>query len=445
MPQRADSLADWPNGALPAHRTPAPTRAVVLCAAARKAGNGTRLIDEFKAGWGPLLACVLGTACGILSITFYTQGIFAGPVTAEFGWSRGDFFLGFTVMQLLGLVTAPTVGTIVDRVGPRVVGIAGLVGHALMYGVLAMNPGSLALWYLSFAGLAVFAAGTLPVTWTTVINSWFFRNRGLAIGLTMAGTGIAATLAPPYVQFLLNSFGWRGAYFGIGLTALALSLPVVVVLFRLRPAAEAGDARPGAFTAWGLTRREALRSYRFWALGAALLIITLSLIGMIPNFVPFLLDSQMSPQRAAEIAGVLGIAVICGRLTAGYLVDRIWAPGVAALFFSMPVLALLMLANVETTDSVALAAAFGLGLAAGAELDLLAFLTSRYFGVLHYGAVFGGIYAFFTVGSGLAPLLYARTYDALGTYRPIMLVAAGCLVVAILLLLSLGRYPEGRR
>ena len=80
-------------------------------------------------------------------------------------------------------------------------------------------------------------------------------------------------------------------------------------------------------------------------------------------------------------------------------------------------------------------------LAAGAELDLLAFLTSRYFGVLHYGAVFGGIYAFFTVGSGLAPLLYARTYDALGTYRPIMTVAAGCLVVAILLLLSLGRYP----
>lgn len=406
--------------------------------------TGVRRIDEFKEGWGPLLACVLGTACGILAITFYTQGIFAGPVTEEFGWTRGEFFLGFTIMQLLGLITAPAIGTIVDRIGPRIVGIVGLIGHALMYGVLAMNPGSLALWYLSFAGLAVFAAGTLPITWTTVINSWFFRNRGLAIGLTMAGTGIAATLAPPFVQFLLERFGWRGAYLGIGFTALAFALPAVMLLFRMKPADESPGSGPVS-EVWGLSRPEAVRSYKFWALGAALLIITLSLIGMIPNFVPFLIDSQMAPQRAAEIAGVMGIAVIGGRLLAGFLVDRFWAPAVAAVFFAMPVMALLLLANFDTTEGVALAAGIGFGLAAGAELDLLAFLTSRYFGVRHYGAVFGGIYAFFTVGSGLAPLLYARTYDSLGTYRPIMTVAAVGLVIAIGLLLSMGRYPAARR
>jgi predicted MFS family arabinose efflux permease len=211
----------------------------------------------------------------------------------------------------------------------------------------------------------------------------------------------------------------------------------------LKPAGH-HNGKPATPQAWGLSRPQAIRSYRFWALGAALLVITLSLIGMIPNFVPFLLDSGIAPRRAAEIAGVMGIAVICGRLLAGFLVDRIWAPAVAAVFFTMPVLALLLLANFDTTENVALAAGIGMGLAAGAELDLLAFLTSRYFGVRHYGAVFGGIYAFFTVGSGLAPLLYARTYDALGTYRPIMVVAAGGLVLAIGLLLSLGRYPVTR-
>lgn len=402
--------------------------------------SGATLIDELKAGWGPLLACILGSACGILAITFYTQGLFAGPVTEEFGWSRGDFFLGFTIMQLLGLATAPVVGSIVDRIGPRKVGIAGLIGHALMYGILAINPGSLLLWYLSFAGLAVCAAGTLPITWTTVINSWFFRNRGLAIGLTMAGIGLAAALAPPYVQFMMTHIGWRGAYFGIGMTALLIALPAVLLLFRLKPADRRG-AETGPEKNWGLSRPEALRTYRFWALGTALLVITLSLIGMIPNFVPFLLDSGTAPARAAEIAGVMGIAVICGRLLAGFLVDRFWAPAVAALFFALPVFALLMLANFDISDKVALAAGIGMGLAAGAELDLLAFLTSRYFGVRHYGAVFGGIYAFFTVGSGLAPLLYARTYDVLGTYRPIMTVAAGGLMLAIGLLISLGRYP----
>ena len=347
-------------------------------------------------------------------------------------------------MQLLGLLTAPAIGTIVDRIGPRTVGIAGLIGHALMYGVLAINPGSLAIWYLSFAGLAVCAAGTLPITWTTVVNSWFLRNRGLAIGMTMAGIGLAAALAPPYVQYLLEHFGWRGAYFGIGVTALIIALPMVVWLFRMKPA----DTAPGNSPVpelWGLSRPEAIRTYKFWALGAALLIITLCLIGMIPNFVPFLLDAGMPAQRAAEIAGVMGIAVICGRLLAGFLVDRFWAPAIAAVFFAMPVMALLLLANFNATDSVALVAGIGLGLAAGAELDLLAFLTSRYFGVRHYGAVFGGIYAFFTVGSGLAPLMYARTFDALGTYRPIMVVAAVGLLFAIALLLSMGRYPDARR
>lgn len=363
-------------------------------------------------------------------------------MTEEFGWSRGQFFLGFTIMQLMGLLTAPTIGSVVDRIGPRKVAIAGLIGHAAMYVALSLNTGSVALFYFTFAGLAVFAAGTLPVTWTTVINGWFHDNRGLAIGLTMAGIGLAAVLAPPYVQYLIASFGWRAAYMGIGLTALAISLPVVIVLFRMPDEGAPDDARLTSARTWGVTRAEALRTYRFWALGVALLVITLTVIGIIPNFVPFLRDSGMSPEQAAEIAAIMGVAVIVGRLSAGFLVDRVWAPAVAASFFAMPIVAMLIMANVTPTPPVAIAAAIFLGLAAGAELDLLAFLTSRYFGVAHYGAIFGGIYAFFTVGSGLAPLLYARTFDLLGTYRPMLLVAAVFLAVAIGLLLSLGRYPE---
>lgn len=88
---------------------------------------------EFRHGWRPLLASCLGSGAGILAITFYTQGLFAAPVMAEFGWTRSEFFLGFTLLQVSGLVTAPLVGSIVDRVGPRAVGITGLVGHAVIY------------------------------------------------------------------------------------------------------------------------------------------------------------------------------------------------------------------------------------------------------------------------------------------------------------------------
>ena len=390
---------------------------------------------------------MLGNAGGILSITFYTQGLFAGPVSAEFGWTRSDFFLGFTIMQFCGLLTAPLTGSIVDRFGPRIVGIAGLIGHAMMYLVLALNPGSLWAFYLGFAGLAVFAAGSLPVTWTTVVNSWFHVHRGLAIGLTMAGIGLAALLAPPLTQFLIESAGWRLAYAGIGLSALALSLPAVLLYLRVAPEPDTTvqTAADPTRIKWGPTRAEAMRDYRFWVLGAALFVITLSVIGLIPNFVPLLLDLGWTPVEAAQAATLLGLAVIVGRLMAGVLVDRIWAPAVAAIFFAGPALAMAMMASLPITPALALAAAVLLGLAAGAELDLLAYLSSRYFGTRHYGAVFGGIYAFFTVGSGLAPLMYARVFDMLGTYRPMLAVAALAIVVAVGLLLTLGAYPPTSR
>ena len=402
---------------------------------------------EFQHGWRPLVASILGNAGGILSITFYTQGLFAGPVSAEFGWTRSDFFLGFTIMQFCGLVTAPLTGSLVDRFGPRVVGITGLIGHAAMYLVLAITPGSLWAFYLAFAGLAVFAAGSLPITWTTVVNSWFHRHRGLAIGLTMAGIGLAALLAPPLVRFFIESGGWRLAYAAVGLSALVWSLPAVLLYLHVAP--EAGnttDDHPDPTPVlWGPTRAEAMRDYRFWILGSALFIITLSVIGLVPNFVPLLLDLGWTAAEAAQAATLLGLAVIAGRLMAGFLVDRIWAPAVAALFFAGPALAMALMASVPVTPVLALAAAVLLGLATGAELDLLAYLTSQYFGTRHYGAVFGGIYAFFTVGSGLAPLLYAGVFDTLGSYRPMLAAAAIAIVVAVGPLLRLGTYPPGPR
>jgi MFS family permease len=186
-----------------------------------------------------------------------------------------------------------------------------------------------------------------------------------------------------------------------------------------------------------------MRDRRFWVLGSALFIITLSVIGLIPNFVPLLLDLGWTPAAAAQAATLLGLAVIVGRLLAGFLADRIWAPAVAALFFSGPALAMAMMASLPITPALAIAAAVLLGLAAGAELDLLAYLSSRYFGTRHYGAVFGGIYAFFTAGSGLAPLLYARVFDTLGSYRPMLAAAAIAIVIAVGLLLRLGPYPQG--
>ena len=400
-------------------------------------------MNEFTHGWKPLLAATIGTMCGIFTLTNYSQGFFVGPVTAEFGWTPSQFFLSYTVLMCLGLLTGPVVGSFAEKKGLRTVGIIGLIGHSLSYVLLSFNTGSLALWYSSWALLAILGAGSLPIVWTSVLNDWFQKHRGKAIGITMAGTGLGAFLLPPIVEFLISNFGWRAAYRGIGLGALLVSLPIVLTLFREKVDTGRGPQATRPVEASGMTRAEAMRTARFWILGIVLFVTVIVIAGVLSNFARIMTEQGFERAVIAQIAAVMGLTVVVGRLLVGALVDRFWAPGVAASFFVLPTIALLLLANTEVTFATGMVIGIMIGLAAGAELDLLAYLTSRYFGAAHYPAIFGAIIAFFTVGAGIAPPLFGAFAQAYQGYTVILTISVGLLLLSIALFLALGRYPAG--
>jgi MFS family permease len=402
-------------------------------------------VSEFTYGWKSLLAATIGTMCGIFTLTNYTQGFFVGPVTSEFGWSAPQFFLSYTVLMCSGLLTGPLIGYIAQRVGLRTVGIVGLTGHSLAYVVLSLNTGSLVLWYLSWALVAILGAGSLPIIWTGVLNNWFTKHRGKAIGITMAGTGLGAFLLPPIVEFLIANHGWRTAYRGIGLGALLISLPIVFALFKEKPdssTATDGEVMANKVETWGLTTRDAMRTKQFWILGAVLFLTVIVVAGLLSNFERIMTEQGFERSSIAQIAAVMGLTVIIGRLMVGALVDRFWAPGVAACFFLVATLGLLILVGTQVTMATALLVAVMIGLAAGAELDLLAYLTGKYFGPAHYPAIFGLIIAFFTVGAGIAPPLFGMAAQMFQGYGTMLSISIGLLLVSILLFLSLGRYPD---
>ena len=402
-------------------------------------------MSEFTYGWKSLLAATIGTMCGIFTLTNYTQGFFVGPVTSEFGWSAPQFFLSYTVLMCSGLLTGPLIGYIAQRVGLRTVGIVGLIGHSLAYVVLSLNTGSLMLWYLSWALVAILGAGSLPIIWTGVLNNWFTKHRGKAIGITMAGTGLGAFLLPPIVEFLITNHGWRTAYRGIGLGALLISLPIVFALFKEKPdssTATDGEVMANKVETWGLTTRDAMRTRQFWILGAVLFLTVIVVAGLLSNFERIMTEQGFERSSIAQIAAVMGLTVIIGRLMVGALVDRFWAPGVAACFFIVATLGLLILVGTQVTMATALLVAVMIGLAAGAELDLLAYLTGKYFGPAHYPAIFGLIIAFFTVGAGIAPPLFGMAAQMFQGYGTMLSISIGLLLVSILLFLSLGRYPD---
>ena len=408
--------------------------------------SGATKLHELRLGWRPLVASVTGVMCSIISITFYTQGVFLGPVTEEFGWQRGQVQMGFAIMMLSTIATSPMVGAIIDRLGARRIAIAGLIGHGTGYVALSQITDSLPLFYFLWALMAVLAAGTLPVTWTGVVSEWFDKSRGLAIGLTMSGTGIAALTAPPYSAWLMGQFGWRGAYAGLGLTLIVASLPVVFFYFHQRDRIQPKSARASVpQIESGCTVSEALRSYRFWAFGLALLILTTAIAGVIPNFVPILTDAGFSLVEAARFASAIGLSVIVGRFVAGVVIDYVWAPALAAIICLLPMLSILMLVYADFNEATILLAAVSLGLAGGAELDLMAYVVSRYFGMRHYGTIYGAIYGFFAVAAALAPMAFGATFDKTGSYGPMMLLSAGLLVAAVVFLLSMGAYPQWNR
>jgi predicted MFS family arabinose efflux permease len=258
----------------------------------------------------------------------------------------------------------------------------------------------------------------------------------------MAGTGLGAFFLPPIVEYFTANYDWRIAYRAVGIGAMVIALPFVLALFRENKNINTDTQTDSALDVkWGFTRGEAMGSMKFWILGAVLFTTVIVIVGLLSNFEQIMIERGLERAEIARIATLLGLTVVVGRLLVGVLVDRFWAPAVAAVFFAMPIVAMLLLINVGVSAPVGIAIAICIGLAAGAELDMLAYLTGRYFGPAHYPAIFGLVYAFFTVGAGIAPPIYGAAAQAWGGYNTILTISIGLLALSIVLFLSLGRYP----
>lgn len=398
--------------------------------------------SEFRDGWKPLLAAFTGAACGINAIPFYTHGVFVVPVSQEFGWSRGATQFAFSFVMMGATLLAPFIGAMIDRVGARTIAIPSVIGTGIGFALISFTGAEIWTYYALWIFMTLIGTGTNPVTWTRVVTQWFQQNRGLALGLTMAGTGVVGTFAPVLAATAIRDYGWREGYQILGLGIVVIGVPIIYFFFRDRPVT--AQTQAARASDWGMTLGEAARSYRFWAMGVAMLLICGCVAGLISNLVPMLTDKGIERTTAAGYASMVGISVIVGRLIAGYLIDIVWAPAVAFVFLIAPAATCLVLTG-DVTPSILTLVVPLIGLAAGAELDMLAFFSAKYFGTKHYGAIYGAQFGFFAIGSGFAPAIFGSVFDTYGNYTPILLISAGCFVAASALMLTLGKYPQASR
>lgn len=394
--------------------------------------------------------CALGSACGIGPVVVYTFGIFVKPLAADLHTSRGSIALAISLIDLLVGCSAFAAGRLVDRHGARLV----IVGsHLLMIGCLVgialLRP---PLWhfYVAFALSGLLGVATAPVTYSRVVANWFDRRRGLALGIAAAGVGVGTFITLPLAQMLIDRSGWRMAYLGIAAFCLVVAVPPVWLFLRAHPEemglmpdnAAAPVAAAGTSTgadAEGATIWQAFRTVNFWLLAAIFFVLAACVVGTNANLAPLLTDAGVSGTTSALTASLFGIAIVIGRIGNGYLVDRFFGPHVMAVVFGGAAISVAILGS-SLAVHFAVPATLLLGLAAGAEGDLMPFLVSRYFGMRSMAEIYGCLFAAFTLGNATGRYLIAAGFDAWGSYRGPLGIAFLALVMGTGACFALGKY-----
>lgn len=393
-------------------------------------------LAEFQRAWWILLGCTLGLAVGVHSLVFYTAGLFMKALQAEFGWTRAQISLGPTVLiAALGLAS-PLVGSLVDRFGPRVFVAPSLIVLAAFFYLLSQIGSDIRLFYLLLIAMAVLASGSATPTFTTVLNATFDKARGTALGIGLVGTGLASTFVPPYLGKVIAGQGWRAGY--VTLAAIVLvAMPVIVLLLRRAPTSH---KRQTDDQVAGFTLAQAVRDTIFWKIAFCLFTVALGTAGLIVHFVPLLTDQGLSAKVAVTEAGAIGLCLIAGRVLTGVMVDRLFAPRVAATIMLVSAGCYLMLGFGGAT--FAFLGALGIGLSFGAEVDLVGYLTARYFGMRAYGRIYGVLYAVVLAGTALSPLAYGLVVDATRSYTLGLVGTSVLLTLSAAVFLSMRRFTS---
>jgi MFS family permease len=406
--------------------------------------SGKQRSRKIFRGWRVVFGSAVGLFWGV-PISVYSFSVFFKPLMQEFHAGRTAISLAFTLKLIAAALSAAPIGWLTDRYGPRRVI---LIGTAIFGSILFANrlfSGSIAQFYCFYVLLGFSVGGVGPIPYGSLVSHWFDRFRGLALGLTMLGIGLGAVIMPSVAQTLIARFGWKTAYSILGASVLLICWPVVGYFLEEKPedfgllpdgaSARTDDTEDAGH---GLTALEAWRTRDFWLMGFAFILVSASVQGCVVHMAPLLSDRGFGASAAASGSSLIGSAVMIGRLGTGYLLDRTFAARLASILFAVSAsgIALLLLGN----RTAAFAGVFLVGLGLGAEIDLIPYLTSRYFGLLDFGKVYSSAFAAFALAGAFGPLIMGASFDRTRSYSgPLAGFLLATLLASVLMAL-LGPY-----
>ena len=360
-------------------------------------------------------------------------GLVTEPLLADLNIGRIDYAQLNLWATLIGAAGAIGIGRFLDRFGSRAV--LTVVAAALGITVVLMSR------VTTFAELAIAVTLTralgqsaLSVVSIAMVGHWFVRRIDMAMAVYSVGLSVGFMIAFPVVGALVQSRGWRVAWFAVGAAILTALVPLAVLLVRRNPASigiapdSNGEPGPRHLEPAGYTLREALRTPAFWifAVGAALYGLVASGIGLFNESI--LAERGFGANVYYQTLVVTAITGLAGNFAGGWLARFVPLNRLMAISLLVLTAGLLALPHVSTM-AMAMAWASMMGLGGGLVMVLFFSIWPRVYGRRQLGRIQGVAQAMTVLASAVGPLLLAASVEMTGSYATVFYVLAasvGC-------------------
>ena len=379
----------------------------------------SRLRGAYYGWWLLAGATVIMAVTGGLS--FWAFGLYIGPLEDEFGWSRSEVSLGFSISLLASGLVAPFVGRWVDRHGPRRMFLLGTGITVVAFLLLALTS-NLWQWFLlqALAGVARQMLHLIPLS--ALIARWFQRRRGLAMGILASGFMAGGFTLAPLLRVIIDEGGWELAFIFSGLLTLALYLPMGLFVLRDDPGDDRRERpldRPADHDVAleGVSLRTAIRTPLFWLITSSITLLYFGLFGWQVHMVPYFESVGLSPGWAVGIVSIGAVGGVFTRLLFGLITDRVRSVEMAAMVLTVALVVALLALYVGEGAAVAVGVFtffWAIGTGGGPMIDPL--LVARGFGQRHFATILGAIATVWTLGMLSGPSLVAAIFDSSGSY-----------------------------
>jgi sugar phosphate permease len=387
---------------------------------------------------------------------------FIAPMREEMGWSLGAISLGLTFRMIASGVTAPLIGIIIDRFGPRYLGLfAGLVAGGCLIGLFFARD--IWLFYLLFAlsGAVGLGGGPTGNLLTLVpVAKWFIVKRGRAMAIATTGMAMGTVMAIPSIQWMIQTIGWREAWVILGAFVALIIMPLSFIFLRGSPA-DLG-LQPDGFhnldieplptkkyqtqsavgeTDW--TAKEALRQPVAWLILSILAMVGFTLTGTLVHKIGYWELTGMSPTLIAFGTALDPFTVIFSVLLFGFIGERIkirYLGLLGGLGFSLSMVPMI-LSSGQTYTIIAHSLIWAL--AAGAYMTANNLIWPNYFGPRFLGTIRGIVLPIQVAATGMGAPIYGLILDAGISPTTLWMISAGAFATAGLLL-SQAKPPKRR-